>query len=699
MRPSRIATLFIAIVIASVTSSRVIADSDPPGTNRDWGISALIRAGGAGGEYGDIMEKGAAWDFDLHKQKGNWRYGIGLMFDSMRMKPPYEQQPEWVHFETFGYASRIFRRQERLRPYLQGRFAIVRMHPRSDLFLKEPVADLDPGESPTDAVNGVGIDLIPGLEYELTRGFAVDLSAYFNYYITETYSLTDYLGNRPLGDAQDPSNGMEWGLRAGATWSPLSHERPVHASAVPDTTPLPAATRHQDAWGTTRSYGWAYGEVLMINFGASMFNEYVRQANFNQISPRSFWANLEEGFTFDDNKFKTNQLIHPFNGSTYFNSGRANGLGFWASTLTAITGAFIWEAAGETHPMSYNDMISTGIGGIAFGETTYRLSSYVLDNKSTGNGRTWREIGGFLLNPVRGFNRFVSGQASRVEGNPSSPYDWRPPRYYTSLDIGARITGKGESISDSTEVRPVLDIYVNHGSPWENKRRKPWDHFDMAAQFNGSDKQTLTRFQIRGDLFSKALGDESYSKQAIAFTQYFDYVNNNAYEFGGQSVGVGWMSRYRPTATIGIQTRVDAMAMILGAVNSEFAYEQVLENQERQREYDYGPGAGFSLGVAGSHKGRQVASIYYRANWINVKNGSVYNPDTDENGNPSTGYEANHFVQAAAVSVRVPVRDAMSVGADAIVFLRQSHYDRSDIIDIDQRVPQLRFVLSWDTSR
>jgi len=32
--------------------------------------------------------------------------------------------------------------------------------------------------------------------------------------------------------------------------------------------------------------------MLGINFGASMFNEYVRDANFNQISPRSFWANL-----------------------------------------------------------------------------------------------------------------------------------------------------------------------------------------------------------------------------------------------------------------------------------------------------------------------------------------------------------------------------------------------------------------------
>ena len=34
--------------------------------------------------------------------------------------------------------------------------------------------------------------------------------------------------------------------------------------------------------------GWATAEMFAINWGASMFNEYVRDANFNQISPRSF---------------------------------------------------------------------------------------------------------------------------------------------------------------------------------------------------------------------------------------------------------------------------------------------------------------------------------------------------------------------------------------------------------------------------
>ncbi len=685
------------VVAAAILGTLGCADAawsqaDPPGAHRNWGVTYTIRAGSAGGDYGEFLEKGTAWDMDIFKQKGQWRYGVGLMFDSMGWKPPYDNEQEWAHFETFVYASRIFRNEETIRPYLQGRFAIARVHPRSDLFLKEPIEDLDSGESMTDAVNGIGLSVIPGLEFDLSENFAIDLSAYFNWYITEKYSLQDYQGNRPLGDQPDPSNGTEWGLRTGVTWRPISFSPPAKHVGSPDSL-LPVENEYKDAWGITKSWGWASAEVLAINFGASMFNEYVRQANFNQISPRSFWQNLEDGFNYDDNKFKTNQYVHPFNGSTYFNSGRANGLDYWSSCVTALSGAFIWEAAGETHSMSYNDMISTGIGGMAFGETMYRLSSEILDNTATGGGRTWREIGAFLVDPIRGFNRFLSGQASRVQGNPASPYDRRPPRYYSSVDVGARMTGSGESIKDSTETRPFVDLYINHGSPWENARRKPFDHFDVGVQFNGDDKNALTRLQIRGDLFSKAFEGDGTPKHAVAFSQYFDYVNNYAFEFGAQSFGGTLYSRFRPSPKYGIQTRVDALLSILAAVNTEYSYVVVTPGQERNREYDYGPGAGFIVEAALSKMQHRVLAVGYRAQWINVSNGSIYVPA----GNPGTS--ANHYLQSAFANINFPIRDAMAVGLDFSVYSRQSHFSNEEFVDTNQRVPQARLYLSFNSVR
>ena len=141
----------------------------------------------------------------------------------------------------------------------------------------------------------------------------------------------------PLG-LPDVDSGFEWGARVGLAWQPFSTTPldPTRKAVLVDPAtgkplPLPPPDGHRDAWGVPRSWGWATAEMFAINWGASMFNEYVRDANFNQISPRSFWSNFEEGFTYDDNKFKTNQLIHPFNGSTYYNAARANGIGFWGS--------------------------------------------------------------------------------------------------------------------------------------------------------------------------------------------------------------------------------------------------------------------------------------------------------------------------------------------------------------------------------
>ncbi len=279
--------------------------------------------------------------------------------------------------------------------------------------------DFETGDSPTKASNGIHVGLVPGIEWQMTRTLALDASVLLDYWHVGETDLS------PIG--QEPaSNGFDWQARLGVMWWNDGG---------------PGSMPEYDAWGVRKSWGWGMGEALAINFGASAFNEYVRNANFNQISPRSWWANLEEGLTYDDNQFKTNQFIHPFNGSCYYNAARSNGLGFWPSYAVGLIGAFHWEWMGETHPMSFNDLISTGIGGAAMGETVYRFSSMLLDNEATGSGRFWREAGGFIVDPVRGFNRLVSGRAWKVAPNPSDPIDTDPPGQVNILSLGWREIG------------------------------------------------------------------------------------------------------------------------------------------------------------------------------------------------------------------------------------------------------------------
>ncbi len=672
--------------------------------SRGWHLYGGFGLGAAGGGYGEFLEEPTQFELRIAKQSGSgaWRFGAGLQFGSMDMKPGAippgaGEQKEWAHLETFGTLTRVFNPGRRVRPYLQARVGVVRIHPRSELFYNKE-GELEPGESPTLATNGIGFTLQPGLEIGLRDDLSLDLAGFWSGYKTGAYDL-DPIGLEPVED------GQEWGVRLGLAWRPFAKTpaEPERQPALVDPAtgkPLalapPDASR--DAWGVPRSWGWATAEMFAINFGASMFNEYVRDANFNQISPRSFWANLEEGFTFDDNKFKTNQLIHPFNGATYFNSARANGIGFWGSSVMAVAGAFVWECCGETHPMSFNDMISTGIGGIARGEVAFRVSSLILDNAKRGKGRFGREAGAFLLNPIRGFNRILSGDASEVKGNPSHPYDWRPT-LQLHIRAGARVIGEGESISENTNSYGFLEAALSYGDAWDPDNRKPYDRFDVTSQSNFGDTTRVGRLLLRGDLFSKLLTPS----HSLALQQDFDYIDNEAYEYGGQSLGPALLSRFELKPTLELDARAQVYFIFLGAVNSGLSFLADVANQERIREYDYGPGAGASLELFLLRKHRPLLVGRYRYSHIDVSNGSIYNNDTSD-----IGLDSTHSIQQLQLKLEVPISKSLSAGADGSVFFRRSHYDFAgsgvppEIGEgrrtITQRNPEARLFLAWTLS-
>jgi hypothetical protein len=669
----RLTTLALAGAVLAVGAHGFGADDEPLPEGK-WGVRAGLTFGEAGGGYGSFLEKPIAAELDLFRQRGSWRWGFGLSsFGSLDMKAPYEDEQEWALHQFYFSGARVFRADKRVRPYLEIRAGLARVHPRSELFATGSEEDLEPGESPTKPVNGFAVTALPGLELALNRRVAFDLAAYYTYFQTSAYDLSP-IGREPV------DSGRTWGGRLGIVWRPAAIEEG-------------GGDKPRDAWGVGRNYGWAAVEVMAINSVGTVMVEFVRKANFGQISPRSFWHNIDEGFTYDDNEFKTNQFIHPFNGSTYYNSARANGLNFWTSYGYAVAGAFMWECCGETHPMSYNDMISTGIGGAAFGEMQYRLTSVLLDNTKKGRGRRWREAGAFVLDPVRGFNRVVSGQAGRVTGNPESPYDWRPPHFGTFLATGVRVIGEGESITENTKTYGFFELDFDYGSAFENERRRPFDRFDTAVQVNVGEKVPIGRLQIRGDLFSRALGDGADPNHAFAVTQHFDYINNTAYEFGGQSFGPSFFSRFRLSDRVALRTRIDLMATILGAVNSEYAAIADVPDRERLREYDYGPGIGANASVTLSISKRPVLSIFYRYQHLRVRNGSVFNNDR------LGGSDANHDIQAGGVRLAVPLFKGIGLGADAYVFLRDSEYSFVGFNDIHQRNPQARVYLAWSQIR
>jgi Domain of unknown function (DUF3943) len=661
-----------------------------PSTERlpRWGLNTSLGVGGAGGDFGDLLEKPVAGDYNIFQNRGKWRFGVGLSFSSFNMKEPFQDEDEWGFQQTYLFATRMLKSEGFVRPYIQVRAGLARLHPRSLLFEFEP-PPTEKGDSPTTPANGFSVGLVPGVELQLNRSLALDLSGYFNYFNVSEYDLS------PVG-YPNASSGTSWEARVGLRWYP-DDGWPGGPARVggPD--------RPRDAWGVSRNLGWAIGENLAINWVASGVNEYVRNANFNQISPRSWAYNLDHGLTYDDNEFKTNQYLHPWNGGMYFNSGRSNGFGFWASSLFAIGGAFFWECCGETHPMSFNDLVSTGIGGMAVGEEMYRVTSQLLDNEDTGFSRFLREAGGFIVAPVRGFNRIVSGRASATHANPDEPLDFRGPHARFFVMTGARIIGEGESISENTSTYGLIGINHSFGSVFDNSRRKPFDSLFADYQFSPGDKEFRTVLRIRGDLFSKAFGGRSDEPTyAFAVVQHFDYHNNQAYEFGQQAFGPSLFGRHRMSDTWGLSWRWDGWASILAAVNSDYSFLADVADPERYREYDYGPGLGTGVELYLSRGRNRVLGLFYRFQWIHVSNGSIFNKGDEfelPGGGTVTalGSDATHYLQAAGARLFVPLfKQKVGLGADGYVLLRDSHYSSPILRDRDQRNPEVRIYVAFD---
>ena len=176
-----------------------------------------------------------------------------------------------------------------------------------------------------------------------------------------------------------------------------------------------------------KNFLMAASEVFGMNMGLWAFDRYVLKGHYAYISLETIKENFKHGFEWDNDHLNTNMFAHPYNGSLFFNAGRSNGFNFWQSELFAIGGSAMWELFMECEYPSTNDIIATPIGGAALGEVFYRTSDMILDNRTTGGERFGREVASFVISPMRGITRIITGQAwekSHVSGKefPDVPF-------------------------------------------------------------------------------------------------------------------------------------------------------------------------------------------------------------------------------------------------------------------------------------
>lgn len=369
---------------------------------------------------------------------------------------------------------------------------------------------------------------------------------------------------------------------------------------------------------------WRAGaETVGFNIGLWAFDRYVQKGHFAYISWNTIRENFKHGFEWDDDHLNTNMFAHPYNGSIFFNAGRSNGFNFWQSELFAIGGSAMWEMFMEREYPSTNDIIATPIGGAALGEVLYRTSDLILDDRSTGGERFGRELAAFLVDPMKGINRIVTGMAWKKRA--TSGRRFGIPPISVELSLGGRYLSLIEN-DEGSRAGAVAEINIEYGDRFAETTKAPYDYFSFLMELQGIKSQPLlSRVEIMGRLLSKEILDKKNMNLNIGLYQHFDFFDSDTirpernavyfpcsvpYKIGTPaSVGGGAMFRYTPSEHMSLDGYVHLNGVILAGVLTDFY-------RNYHRNYNWGSGfsvkAGINWALSDDRISVRLANQYYR---------------------------------------------------------------------------------------
>lgn len=208
----------------------------------------------------------------------------------------------------------------------------------------------------------------------------------------------------------------------------MSDSRIIPGSFLPDSSDIAFYAPKKGVRAGIMAFG--------LNMGVWAFDRYIRKADFAYINGCTIKENIKHGFVWDNDEIGTNMFMHPYHGNLYYNAAWSNGYNYWQSGLYAFGGSFMWEMFMENEFPSTNDLGATPIGGLALGETFYRASDLLLDDRKTGWERFGREIAAFIVSPMRGLTRILNGDAWRKRA--TSGKQFGRPSIHVDLSIGVR---------------------------------------------------------------------------------------------------------------------------------------------------------------------------------------------------------------------------------------------------------------------
>lgn len=378
---------------------------------------------------------------------------------------------------------------------------------------------------------------------------------------------------------------------------------------------------------TKRHFWRASAEVAGFNLGLWAFDRYVQHGDWAYISWHSIKENFRHGFIWDNDKLGTNTFLHPYNGSLYFNAARSSGFNFWQSELFAIAGSGMWEMFMECEYPSTNDFIATPIGGAALGEVFYRASDAVLDDRLTGAARFAREAAAFVISPMRGLNRIITGDAWRVRNTNGRQFG--VPSFAMRVSMGYKML-EFENKFHKMHQGFGMQLDLEYGDRFEPRSTKPYDYFTFKAQLQVLKTQpTLTQIELKGRLLSRELFQTNRSQGNIGLYQHFDFYDSDTigdikkvpFKLGiPASVGAGFQFRDVEHGKWMFDLFGHANGIMLGSILSD-------HYQTDERNYNWASGfslkGGFNLVFDRNRFSVSLSHNYYRLfTWSGYRTGT-----------------------------------------------------------------------------
>ena len=466
------------------------------------------------------------------------------------------------------------------------------------------------------------------------------------------------------------------------TWYNFSTGGRVHLQVINRTTDTLRQVRHSVVAPVLESLG--------INFGVWGY-DYLTGREWAKVTGHTISRNIHHNFVLDCDSYSGNHFSHPYHGSMFYNAARYHGHSYYTAALYPLIGSAVWEIFCETNLPSYNDFLSTGIGGSAIGEVTHRTSDIVFDNSKTGIPRIVREIVGSALNPARGIHRLLSGEMWRFSSSRGKTVEPQP--FSLNVGLGTRHIKETRHLHRSRDIA-FVDLFLVYGDHfWLNKSPKPFDFFTLHLLLNTSpNNPTFSDVDIRGRILGVQYEGARQWKVDLGLYQNFRYVDNygskddeRAGDFAlfceTASFGIGCH-----TAKVGRRFTFSNETSVNGVIFGAYANDTYFA-----RRYNYGSGFSVRNDMRLSLNGRlTIGEDFYL--------GRLYTPKGPED--PTTQHSQYDWGEKGQVTLmqlrfflHVNLRANLYAGSSFSLFQRRANYASSP--DVHAHSNELTFSIIY----